>query len=271
MYAVYPEAEGESLMVDTGRTCEHPDYPEPQEHIFDNDAGARVEMAQKPLVKQYGLPRSGTNALKAVLQANIDLTVLTAESGSKHSCCSDTGRSPVVVSVKDPYAWVESVWRYECRRRKRAIELSAFILEPYEYNDTWRSQLRFGTPMAAWNTMNRHWLYLEGAPVLAVRARDLCDPTQVERVLRSVGVAFGLGYEWRGGVDPVMPRHRMAATSGAVSAKDDHQPVETDVIFDPAHYLERRYLSSYTAKDLLTVTSAVDWELAGELNYHKEA
>ena len=64
-----------------------------------------------------------------------------------------------------------------------------------------------------------------------------------------------------------MPEAKMSPrTSGP---EDDHQPVQSNLRFDPDYYLERKYRRSYTTEAAETVTKGIDWGLANALNYQQ--
>lgn len=68
-------------------------------------------------VKQYGLQRTGTNAVKALLEDNFhNVEVLTTTYGSKHDLpepdVADDPELRFCVNVKDPLSWLVSYHRY---------------------------------------------------------------------------------------------------------------------------------------------------------------
>lgn len=112
-------------------------------------------------VKVYGVPRSGTNFLRAVLELNFDCRVVANIGGSKHEFIKDystnfeqvktdlddsdiesienglrKGEIPKVLVVKNPYAWVVSIANY------RGVELDDRKIRHYmdyyvEHNNHW--------------------------------------------------------------------------------------------------------------------------------------
>lgn len=87
------------------------------------------------IVKQYGLQRTGTNATKALLEANCrDVTVLTTTLGSKHDnvdWAQLQGRAvKFVVNIKDPASWLCSYYRF--RSRKALDESPPRAYDPIE-------------------------------------------------------------------------------------------------------------------------------------------
>lgn len=68
-------------------------------------------------VKIYGLMRAGTNYLAALLRVNFNNHVIVNDGGWKHGLYHEPSMREClgsVVMVRDPYAWLVSVWkRYE--------------------------------------------------------------------------------------------------------------------------------------------------------------
>lgn len=84
-------------------------------------------------VKQYGIQRTGTNALKALLETNCqDVDVLSSTYGSKHGFPADDlpGDLRLVVSIKDPVTWVVSYYRF--RSAKALDENPPRVYDPLE-------------------------------------------------------------------------------------------------------------------------------------------
>ncbi len=65
-----------------------------------------------------GAFRSGTNVVRALLELNHGVTVVHA-GGWKHAPVPVSEQSPVVGVVKDPYAWLVSMWTYTRDRGAR--------------------------------------------------------------------------------------------------------------------------------------------------------
>lgn len=68
-------------------------------------------------LQQYGLQRTGTNALQALVEHNLDVGVI---ADGKHDIAAPGGADGYLVSVKDPASWVWSV--YQWRRMKYSNE-----------------------------------------------------------------------------------------------------------------------------------------------------
>lgn len=74
-------------------------------------------------VKQYGLQRTGTNAVKALLEDNFhNVEVLTTTFGSKHDLpepdVEDDPELRFCVNIKDPLSWLVSYHRYRSMRAR---------------------------------------------------------------------------------------------------------------------------------------------------------
>jgi hypothetical protein len=97
------------------------------------------------LVKQFGLQRSGTNALRALIEHNTSFSVASMLFGNKHDCLSwsemdhwakvnvgqnllpnvpyeyakellETRSLPILISIKDPVSWLASYYRYQRKK-----------------------------------------------------------------------------------------------------------------------------------------------------------
>lgn len=98
-------------------------------------------------IRQYGLQRTGTNAIKALLEENSDepVRVLTSTHGSKHDMpTADATADPAllfVVSIKDPVSWLASYHRYrklQCESETPPRTIDPISLLAPEWLAHWR-------------------------------------------------------------------------------------------------------------------------------------
>ena len=126
-------------------------------------------------VKVYGLLRTGTNYVSALLGENLDVVILGPEKGGwKHGpIVSGTGVTAVVV-VKSPYTWLDSFYRWEqLRQRTPARTLAQFVSSPVSHPElaqAWGAR----DPVDVWNKATASWLAAQDdGEVLVVRYEDV--------------------------------------------------------------------------------------------------
>lgn len=75
-------------------------------------------------IRQYGLQRTGTNAVRALLEINCGVNVLTHTNGSKHDLPTreavEESDTLFVINVKDPISWLASYYRYRSLQAREA-------------------------------------------------------------------------------------------------------------------------------------------------------
>jgi len=218
-------------------------------------------------VKQYGYYRCGTNYTACLLEKNFrGLRVITNGLGCKHDPPVDwerwlrdnerlpahdrknvpanlqgdveANRVPVVVTVKHPLAWLASFLRYWRRRKPRSEAVTpSFVRErcrTYSHN------------VVAWLAMER--------PVVTVRWEDIAvDPTDWLRWLQET---------WE--LEPANDFPAMINTR-----VDPHEHIRGDP-FDPAYYLDGRYLNELSDEHRGIAQEAIDWTLFANFDYHPE-
>lgn len=224
-------------------------------------------MAEYKRLKQYGLPRSGTNAAKALLEKHLAVGVMATELGNKHMVSELPREEPevdgVVVSVRDPYAWLWSNWQ-------RTPEAQQARLSPEPYWSEWlrkrcpaqvggRGWWNFKNPVDRWNTMNWHWLKL-GLPTLVVKAEDLLTLEGAEKLVKRAAGLFGLDRR-EGPVE--LEDARFTPTAG-------EDVIVSDEPFDRDYCLNRRYMSLYDTANREHVAAELDGELMAGLRYEVE-
>src|SRR5258708_8117767 len=136
--------------------------------------------------KVFGLQRTGTNLIRALLTRNFHVGYLEeSATGWKHgpSRIKDTtwNGTPIrfIVCVKNPYAWASSCYRFFRRvydgdvtmapqfQRDPSMSFDEFVMTP---------SYTFETPIHRWNEMNRLWLStLPTERTLVVRQEDLVE------------------------------------------------------------------------------------------------
>src|SRR5215475_11933188 len=116
-------------------------------------------------IKEYGLCRSGTNFLRVILQENYEVTLLTNTGGWKHGYYELPQRLgyelDVVISVKNPYAWLLSFYNH--LQPEQAISFAEFLQRPLNLQRPERQDraLVADGPAQLWVQMYEHWLAIE--------------------------------------------------------------------------------------------------------------
>jgi hypothetical protein len=214
--------------------------------------------------KVFGLQRTGTNLMRALLSRNFCLEYLEeSDTGWKHGPSRMTdgtwkGR-PVrfVLCVKNPYAWASSCHRFFRRvcdgdvtmapqfQRDPSMSFDEFMMTPtYTYD----------TPVHRWNEMNRLWLdSLPTGRTLVVRQEDLLlDQTQVLR----------------------RAQQQLQLTPNGEKLQSIDQRIDVDASvkgeMNREYYLHREYLAEYSPSLLDHVNRLLDSQLMNRLGYEIE-
>ena len=123
-------------------------------------------------IKQYGLPRSGTNYFKSILENNYYVHVLPNTGGHKHEFYQEIENPlDIIVSFKNPYAWLVSMHKYQLlgqeqnldKNKEKVLEeynFKDFIMKPYEWGGRYYVETNMvgQTPIEHYNLMNKHWI-----------------------------------------------------------------------------------------------------------------
>ncbi|MDQ3623176.1 MAG: hypothetical protein M3463_11895 [Verrucomicrobiota bacterium] len=221
-------------------------------------------------VKQYGLPRSGTNYLCYLLRRNYELRVLVNETGWKHGMISTPaewrGKLLYLVTAKNPYSWLVSMHRFARKHpmMRRDVPFAEFLREPFVFrgraidgDNPQTLAMRAANPVQFWNDMLFHWLeFLEvdGRGAL-LRYEDLLrDP---ETKLNGVVGA------WRGRRPFEVPTRELKPSW------DEHRPGEMlgTKVFPREVYLEERWREAYTEDHLAFVDCHLDAAVMAKTGY----
>lgn len=211
----------------------------------------------------HGAFRSGTNFVKTLLEVNWDVQVHNGRGGFKHApipalFADATWTVPDVVPigvVKDPWAWLVSMWRFVEDRGGRHVEVgetwSAFLRSPIVVTDaTFEGFPRFwyASPVDYWLAMADS---ITSSTAWWVRYEDvLAAPWEV--MARG---AEQLGLD-RTSDDFVVPRTRtMNMRDRGRSRLDEY--VSSDV-FDAAWYRDEAYLAEFSPEDRAAVILRLD-------------
>ena len=192
--------------------------------------------------KIHGLQRTGTNYLNLLLTTNYDLEAEKEKGGWKHGFY-EAVEMPVIVTVKNPYSWIDSIHRYSNshREKRKRMDLPTFIRSKYSFEG-----MESESPMDHWNKMNNHWW-------------DLASEIKT----------YTIPYEHIQ-QDPKMTCDSIANVFNLPKSEKFYNP--TGVVlpseqeysqrpFDNEYYNESLYLKKYSKEDLSYINDCLDYNL----------
>ena len=220
-----------------------------------------MELRDLAYFKVFGLQRSGTNLMQALLLKNFHVEYLDSDdTGWKHGPSRLAGGLrkgvPVrfVLCVKNPYAWAVSCYRFFQNSRgcdptmapqfqnDPSMSFEEFLLTPH---------YSFQTPVHRWNQMNRLWLAtLAPDRTVVVRQEDqLHDQVPI---LQQAEKKLSLKRRLED-LEPIDRRVDVDVTVRGAMNRD--------------YYLDRQYLEWYSPCLLDRVNSFLDLPLMQQLSY----
>ena len=195
-------------------------------------------------IKQFGLQRTGTNAIVRLLEANYDVQVATNIGGWKHGVYRRDimhrtygGDLDCIVCIRSPLAWISSMFRY----RPKGETLAQHVAKDHH--------------AAIWSTYYRSFMRLKipDRRIVFVRFEDLIlNPLQTTR---NTVKALGLAPEIKGG------------TFEFCETRIDSGDRDTGVKYDPGWHLRQGHLSEYNEAMLEQIRMRLDWQVVEHFNY----
>jgi len=186
----------------------------------------------KPVVKIYGLPRTGTNFLGVMIERNFGAQIAgSRKSGWKHGTYVDTG-IPCVGLVKNPYSWLVSLWKWRT------------LANPI----TFKAWLKKSSDPCHWGLMLNHWL---DAGVQFVRFEDLI--VNPDKSMEVVEAAIGL--QRKG--------NALRVPKGYVN-KSRREEKEK---FNAEYYLNGEYMKRYNDEALRCFGERIDVDMMARFGY----
>jgi len=158
------------------------------------------------VVKIFGLPRTCTNAVEVLIRRNFKVKVINNFPCWKHGKNTLKGRSlhdskrgidtddlTFVICTKNPYDWLNSLFKFENNTKLRKNFKKTFI--EFLNNPSWHYKdvnwLKNKTPIGAFNTLTRHWLSISKSPnVLQQIKNEKMLVDQIE-ILNRLEKSFG--------------------------------------------------------------------------------
>lgn len=217
-------------------------------------------------VKMFGLQRSCTNLTLKLLTTNLD--VRSTEKGTewKHGFCKQFPRKhdgddvKLMVCLKDPYAWLFSMYRmcskgldpkHTLKRSgfKRAWTFSDFLRNPHYSLDT---------PMHRWMSLYDHWVGLhEQYPqdVFLIRSDSLQTADGQAAMVTTIAEALGLQVP-----DTIKTFDKYIGICMRPKAHNQAR----------SWYNGKEYLKEYTVEDLEHVSSIIPDDFMERAGYVKE-
>lgn len=211
--------------------------------------------------------RSGTNWLQALLELNHDVRLVPA-AGFKHHPVPASLDGPVVGVLKDPLAWLVSMWRYVndvgAQHTRCGPTWATFLVEPLEVfhgGITGFPHQRFATPIEYWNAMACNLGSLDDERSRVVRYEDLLASPQAT----VAGVASHFGLATRGEGFRAVTRRTRNLGRGPRRRSEEHYT--HDQVFDPTPYLNQDHLDAFSRRQRRAVLDQLDDTLATDLGY----
>ena len=225
-------------------------------------------------IKIFGLQRTGTNWLRALLQRNYKVDVMVNQGGWKHGQISWFAQewNYIIVLTKHPAAWLVSLWGHMNREYRgqdyfTAQSLAEFIRHPFIIPGVtppkphkWR--VRASNPIQHYNNTYYHWLSITPGPpyVSLIKYEELLAHPEEE--LDCLAHLMGLqriGNEW----DPV---------SKTVNPSDDRCIALSNQDFArTSYYLQERYWQEFNEEQVRWIESQLDHDLMVRLGYRERA
>lgn len=231
---------------------------------------------QDELIKVYGLQRSGTNYITHLLNTNFqNVKVLVNIGGWKHGTYNVPfclGREVhCICMVKNPYAWLRSVYDYWGPNRKKNIgpdltnvSFEDFLKSPaiFEKQKGVPFLFRAENPIQYWNNMNYHYSSVE------VSSKKFCILTYEALLGTFEKIMLTLANELE-----IVPSSNDFSFSGC---PNEFEPSgENTVVTDRKwnkfqYYSNKEYLKYYTPEMLGYVNAHLDVELMSKFKYDIE-
>ncbi len=228
-----------------------------------------------PVMKLHGTFRSGSNYVKALLELNYEVEVHNGDGGFKHAPypAMFEGRdwippqTPVLVTVKDPHAWLTSMWRFVQGKGSQHVRCGSswetFLVDPlivFHGGFAGFPRYRFANPVDYWNAMYYNLLSLDPEIRYVARYEDALAGPEV--VCDRIAQQFDLSR-----VTPEFIRITKRVQNMADRPRSTIEDYAHESTFDPNDYTDKRYLDEFTEAQHGWVVRSVDADVASELHY----
>jgi len=213
-----------------------------------------LRIGQQPVVKVYGLLRTGTNYLTRLIELNFRAFCLAStEEGWKHGPCNYDPDLKYVFAVKDPYSWLVSFMDWEIiHGRFTGQSMKEFIAGPVTHPQL-KKAWGCSDVLSAWNRSLGEWRqYMQKPNAVFVRYEDLTESYEAE--LSRIGDTLGL-------------RQRNTAFMDLDARADDWKTPRPRKERHQDYYREAHYLQHFTRDDLEIIRNKLDPDLVDAFGY----
>jgi len=213
-----------------------------------------ITCGRRPVVKVYGLLRTGTNYITRLIDLNFDVFCLeSTEEGWKHGPCNYHERFYYVFMVKDPYSWLSSFYEWELiHNRTKAGSLSEFITGPVTHPELQRAW-SIDYPISAWSESLRSWsIYKNENNVIFLKYEDLLESFTDQ--LANLSQRFGF-----------KPKNEVFLN--LTKRADDWATPKPRKKLSQDYYTNKEYLKQFTSDDIEFIQKCLDMNMVEEFGY----
>jgi hypothetical protein len=216
------------------------------------------------IIKQYGLPRSGTNYARYLIEQNYKTRVIVDKEGWKHGYISNNlpPRRKCVLVCKNPFSWLSSIYQFHSKTDwsdihiKKPKSMSEFLrVEFIGYH--LGNLIAHKNPITCWNDMHRHWLAIKHTKRLVsiLRHEDLIN--NAEESLRKLASELLLVKKGTTFID----------TKNTFGRIGDGIVRPTNNLFPTLYYQNKTYMELFSQEDVTWINNQIDTEIVTKLNY----
>lgn len=248
---------------------------------FINEAFVHTECYKEDdstiFIKPYGLRRTSTNFIKAVLEDNFNAKLIPHIGDSKHSephiinpdfsqpydnfidrekldnkeqielLKLNINSIKYLLCVKNPYSWLVSIHKY-----------STLTIENFDYRITdLKNKKQLANAIQKWNVYNQNVIkFCKENPNLTYLLRTenlICG--DIEREIQNIAMKFYL----------TQLGENLAVTNNIV----DPRYLRTNVKFNPDYYVNEEYLNMFSREDLDYINQLLDRDVMKTLCYEE--
>jgi hypothetical protein len=216
-------------------------------------------------IKEFGLPRSGTNYTRFLIEENYQAIIIVDKEGWKHGYISPqlpSNRKCVLV-CKNPFSWLISAYNYYQTSRNECVSMNVRSVQQFIRSEFALYHLKillsYKNPIQCWNNMNRHWMSISntGRKLFIVKHEDLLIDAQ--SLLDIMANRFSL----------LKKRKTFKNTSQAFRPAADTPVRLANKKFKSDYYTHAQYMDKFSENDLEFIKKELDAEVIERLGYSK--
>ena len=219
-------------------------------------------------IKTYGLPRSGTNFLEFMLNNNFKLNCMTLKKGWKHAEISPIVSWPTVTIIKNPYAWLVSLFNYATSNERfhrfhiyKNITFNDFLNRTYIWDspnlhgpDSDKVFQISNNPIVHWNNLNKSWI---NQSTVTITYENLMFKTEETLKLLSKKLKIIKSEEIIWPLKELRPGDALRKPA----------PSKSNSYHKNEYYKKEKYMSMYDKKSLIYINETLDKEIMQILKY----